>query len=199
MILFPWRPYVGPEQWLGSRLYTLQCWEMRMGNLHPDGSSQMSCHKSHHISALTGQVEVCGILPSPQISYILYPTLNLGGKLRLWPKEGGFSILTPTITTWLPIYTQWVSTTQEFSSPLLSSMGFPEQKVSPPHIRARQRQWWPLKIFLRFDCVLIFEKVWEFMCECMCIVHNLVELFTYILYCLNLVWVLRLVLVSDII
>lgn len=67
---------------------------------------QMSSQKPHHISTLSGQVEVCGILLSCQISHTSYPTPNLGGNGHYDQEEGNSSNLSPHITTLLPGYNQ---------------------------------------------------------------------------------------------
>ena len=104
--LKPLRPSIGRGRWLGDRLYTLWCWEMRVGSHHPDAHFQMSSYQPHYISGLNEQVEICGISLSSQMCYMYYPTPNLGGNWDYEQDEGDSSILSPNITTLLLMYSQ---------------------------------------------------------------------------------------------
>ena len=106
MVSKPWGPSIGLGQWLGDRLCTLWCWEMRVGSHHSDAHSQMSPCQPHYISGLNGQVEVCGILLSSQMCCMYYPTPNFGGNWNYEQDEGDSSILSPNITTLLLMYSQ---------------------------------------------------------------------------------------------
>lgn len=96
MALNPQRPFVGPEQSLGSMLCALQCWEMEVEGRHLQASSRRSFHKLHHISTLIGQV-LCGILLSSKISYMSYPAPNVGVNLSYNQEKRKSSMLSPNI------------------------------------------------------------------------------------------------------
>lgn len=157
-----------------------------VGSCHSDAPFQMSSHKPHRISTLNGQVVVCGLLLSSQISYMSYPTPNLGGNLDYDQEEGNSSNLSPNIITLLPVYNQcqMLKRYAPLSGALWVSLGRKSHTLrfvpgSDSDAIANCSQ---------FDSVLIFEKACEFICECMCVgVHKLVDWLMYILHCLNLV------------
>lgn len=86
--------------------------------LHPD--AQMTSHKPHGISASNGRVEVCRILLSSQITYMSYPTPDLGGNLDYAQEEGNLFHLLILLHYFLYIISVYHSRV-----PLMSSMDFP--------------------------------------------------------------------------